>query len=262
MTTHRSFSGGLFLGSHAVAEGWLTKRRLDSGPYRRVLRNVYTSPDAELDHRLKARAAALLMPAGAAIGGRSAAAWLGAPLSAPSEPALVVVPPDCRWKGPRGVQVHRSELRPGDVWTDDDGVRLTSAGRTAWEISTLETVTTAVTFLDAMLQHSKRSNGNLTEEALAHQFLLRRGRWGSRRADVVLPLVDGRAMSPPESRLRVACHFAGLPQPIPQFEIVQNGVSSVRSTWPGRRPSWLSSTRASTTSRACRSPRTTPGTSA
>lgn len=237
MTTHRHFTGGLFVGSHAVAEGWLTKRRLDSGPYRRVLHNVYTSPDVELDHRLKARAAALLMPAGAAVAGRSAAAWFGASLSTPTDPVLVVVPPGCRWKGPRGVQVHRSQLRPGEAWTDDDGVRLTSVCRTAWEIATLETVTTAVTFLDAMLRHARDSGGDLTEEALAHQFLLRRGRWGSRRAAVVLPLVDGRAMSPPESRLRVACHFAGVPEPIPQFEIVQNGVflGRVDLAWPDAR---------------------------
>ena len=110
------FTGGLFIGSHAVSEGWLTKRQLDSGPYRRVLRNVYASPDAVVDHRLKARAAALLMPAAAAIGGRSAAAWLGAPLSLPTDPVLVVVPPDCRWKGPRGVQVHRTGFSSRELW--------------------------------------------------------------------------------------------------------------------------------------------------
>jgi hypothetical protein len=47
-------------------------------------------------------------------------------------------------------------------------------------------------------------------------------------------LVDGRAMSPPESRLRVACHLAGLPQPVPQFEVVVNGVflGRVDLAWP------------------------------
>jgi hypothetical protein len=90
-----------------VAEGWLTERRLAAGPYRRVLRDVYASTDVELDHRLKARAAALLMPRGAAIGGRSAAAWFGAPFASPADPALVVVPAGCRWKGPPGIQVHR-----------------------------------------------------------------------------------------------------------------------------------------------------------
>jgi Protein of unknown function (DUF559) len=234
VTTHRLFTGGLFVGSHAVAEGWLTKRQLDSGPFRRVLRNVYTSPDVEVDHQLKARAAALLMPPGAAIGGRSAAAWFGAPISSPSDPVLVVVPPDCRWKGPRGVQVHKSRMLVGEQWTDDEDVRLTSVTRTAWEIATLETVTTAVTLLDAMVRHARLTGGDLTEQALAHDVMARRGRWGSRKAAVVLPLVDGRSMSPPESRVRVACHFAGLPQPVPQFAVVENGafLGEVDLAWP------------------------------
>lgn len=234
MTAHRRFSGGLFVGSHAVSEGWLTKRSLESGPYRRVLRNVYTTPDADLDHRLKARAAALLMPEAAVIGGRSAAAWWGAPFTSPADPVLVLVPPDCRWKGPRGVQVHRTAVREDEIWEDGDGVRLTSTCRTAWDIATLESVTTAVTLLDGMVRHSKQGDGNLTEPVLAHEFALRRGRWGSRKADVVVPLVDGRAMSPPESRLRVACHFAGLPRPVPQFEVVVGGVflGQVDLAWP------------------------------
>jgi Protein of unknown function (DUF559) len=237
VTTHRLLTGGLFVGSHAVAEGWLTKRQLDSGPFRRVLRNVYTSPDVEVDHRLRAQAAALLMPPEAVIGGRSAAAWFGAPISSPSDPVLVLIPPACRWRGPRGVQVHKSRVPVRERWTDGDGVRLTSAARAAWEIATLETVTTAVTFLDAMVRHSRMSGGDLTEQVLAHDFLGRRGRWGSRKALTVLPLVDGRSMSPPESRLRVACHFAGLPQPVPQFAVVEDGVflGQVDLAWPEAR---------------------------
>jgi Protein of unknown function (DUF559) len=237
VTTHRRFTGGLFVGSHAVAEGWLTKRQLDAGPYRRVLRNVYTSPDVEVDHRLKARAAALLMPSDGVIAGRSAAAWFGAPFSSPSDPVLVVVPRDCRWKGPRGVQVHKSEVRPDEVWVDEDGLRLTSPARTAWEIATLETVTSAVVLLDGMLRQAEESGGELSEALLAHAFWCRRGRWGSRKAGVVLPLLDGRAMSPPESRLRVACHFAGLPEPVPQFSVFVDGVflGQVDLAWPEAR---------------------------
>jgi hypothetical protein len=237
VTTHRRFTGGLFVGSHAVAEGWLTRRQLDSGPYRRVLRNVYTTDDREIDHQLKARAAALLMPADAAIGGRSAAAWFGAPFSSPADPVLVVVPPDCRWTGPRGVQVHKTGLGRDELCSDGEGVRLTTARRAAWEIATLETVTTAVTLLDGMVRYAMLEGGDVTEQVLAHDFAQRRGRWGSRKANVVVPLVDGRAMSPPESRLRVACHFAGLPQPIPQFHVVAGGVflGQVDLAWPEAR---------------------------
>jgi hypothetical protein len=150
---------------------------------------------------------------------------------------LVLIPPDCRWKGPRGVQVHKTAVRSDEVLLDDDGVRVTTAVRTAWEIATLETVTTAVVLLDAMVRHSKLSGGDLTEAGLAHHVRSRRGRWGSRKADVVVPLVDGRAMSPPESRLRVACHFAGLPEPVPQYEVVVAGVvlGHVDLAWPEAR---------------------------
>ena len=234
MTPSRRFLGGLFVGSHAVAEGVLTKRQLESGLYRRVLRNVYADPGRRHDHELTARAAALLMPPGAALGGRSAAAWFGAPFSSAADAVLVVVPPDCRWAGPRGVQVHRTDVRPEDIWTDSDGVRLTTAARTAWEIATLESVPTAVAFLDGMLRGGRKREDGLSEAALVSTFRGRRGRWGSKRADTLLPLLDSRAMSPPESRVRVACHLAGLPHPVPQYVVLEDGLElgQVDLAWP------------------------------
>jgi hypothetical protein len=233
MTTRR-FLGGLFVGSHAVAEGLLTRRQLDSGMYRRVLHNVYADAGRVHDHHLKARAAALLMPAQAAIGGRSAAAWFGAPFTSAADPVLVVVPRGCSWHGPRGVQVHTTDLRPHEVWADDDDVRVTTASRTAWEVATLETTSTAVVLLDGMLRDGRDRDGGLTESALAAEMRRRRGRWGSRRASALLPLVDGRAMSPPESRVRLACHLAGLPHPVPQLEVYEHGVflGQVDLGWP------------------------------
>jgi hypothetical protein len=133
--------------------------------------------------------------------------------------------------------VHRTDLRPDDVWTTDDGIRLTTVRRTAWDVATLETTMTAVALLDGMLRDAVLKDGDLTEAALAHEFTVRRGRWGSRRAQFVLPLVDGRAMSPPESRVRVACHLGGLPHPVPQFEVYDDGVflGQVDLAWPEAR---------------------------
>jgi hypothetical protein len=234
VTTYRRLTGDLFIGSHAVAEGLLTKKQIGAGLYRRVLRNVYAEPHLVHDHQLKVRAAALLMPPEAAISGRSAAAWFGAPFSSASDPVLVVVPRDCRWKGPKGVQVHRTDLRPGEMWISDEGIRLTTVRRTAWDISTLDPLMTAVALIDGMLQYARLHDGELTEPVLAREFATRRGRWGSRRAQFLLPLVDGRAMSPPESRVRVACHLAGLPHPGPLLKIVVGGVSRgpVHRPWP------------------------------
>lgn len=237
MTPNKRFFGGLFVGSHAVSEGVVTQRQLDSGLFRRVLRNVYVEPGVLHDHRLKARAAALLMPPEAAIGGRSAAAWFGAPYASAAEPVLVVVPSDSRWQGPKGVQVHRTGLASTETWMDEDGVRLTTACRTAWDVATLEPLMSAVVLLDGMLRDARLGGGELTDAVLAHEFTMRRGQWGSRRAQALLSLVDGRAMSPPESRVRVSCHLAGLPHPVPQFEVYEEGVflGAVDLAWPGAR---------------------------
>ena len=47
--------------------------------------------------------------------------------------------------------------------------------------------------------------------------------------------VDDRAMSPPESRVRVACHLARLPHPVPQFEVRRDGqfLGRVDLAFPG-----------------------------
>jgi uncharacterized protein DUF559 len=234
VTTPARYFGGLFIGSHALAEGMLTKRQLETGPFRRVLHNVYAEAGRHHDHELKASAAALLMPPEAAVGGRSAAAWFGAPFAAAADPVLVVVPRGSPWRGPRGVQVHRSDVRPDEVWTTDDGVRLTTARRTAWEIATMETTLTAVALLDGMLRDGKGRDDGLTEANVTAAVLSRRGHWRSTRATKLLPLVDARAMSPPESHVRVVCHLAGLPHPIPQFEVVEDGIllGHVDLAWP------------------------------
>lgn len=53
----------------------------------------------------------------------------------------------------------------------------------------------------------------------------------------VLPLVDGRSESPPESWVRVACARSGLPAPVPQFVVVDAGgfVGRVDLAWPEHR---------------------------
>lgn len=229
MTPLRRAPHGIFLGSHAIAEKRVTRRQLASGLYRRLIHNVYADPALPDDHQLRARAAALLMPPDAAIGGRSAAAWFGAPFSAVSDPVLVVAPKASPWDGPRGVRVHRTDLRPDEIWTTVDGTRITTVERTAWDVAALETIPTAVGLIDGMLR-----DGRLTEEALDDEWARRPGQWRSQRAHTVLSLVDGRAQSPPESWVRVACHLGGLPHPVPQFRVVGAGVwfGDVDLAWP------------------------------
>jgi hypothetical protein len=233
LTTRRLH--GVFLGSHAVADGAVTRKQLESRLYRRLLQNVYADPGLTADHSLYARGAMLVMPDDAVLGGRSAAAWYDAPFASAQDPVLVVAPTDSTWRGPRGVQVHRRAVRPDEVRTIDDAegfVRLTTPLRTAWELAALESVSTAVSFIDAMVRAK-----HLTNEHLERMVVDGRGRWGSRRVAKVVPFVDGRSMSPPESWVRVACVRAGLPTPVPQYAVHRFGrwIGDADLAWPEHR---------------------------
>ena len=220
---------GLFVGSHAVGEGVLTRRQLQSELHLRVLHGVYADPSLPRDHLLRCRAAALLMPSEGALAARSAASFLAAPMPTYGDPVTVVVPPTSKWTGPRGIRVHRAELPPSDVRMDEEGIRYTGPGRTAWDVAALETTATAVGVLDAMVRA-----GQLRAEELP--LLLHRGsgRWRSRRVRRAFELVDGRSESPPESWVRVACILAGLPAPVPQYDVMQGGNWLARAdlAWP------------------------------
>jgi very-short-patch-repair endonuclease len=212
---------GVFRGSHAIAEGRLSREQLRTLGYRRLVQGVYADPALELDHRLRCRAVALLLPAGTALGGHSAAAWHGAPFAGPRDPVTVVRPPDVEWKGPREVRVHRTELGPEDIELVDD-IPLTSAVRTAWDVAALEPLGTAVAALDAMVRAE-----TVTEEELVTMAERGAGRWGVTKVRRAVALVDPRAESAPESRVRVALVLAGL-VPVPQFRVLAAGIELAR----------------------------------
>lgn len=203
---------GVFIGSHAVAEGLLTKQQLRTRGYRRLVQGVYADPSLALDHHLRCRGVAMLLPRGAAIGGHSAAAWYGAPFAGTFDPVTVVRPLDIEWKGPRGVRVHRSQGRFAVV-RDDDGIPVTSALRTAWDVAALEPLGTAVAALDAMVRAEALELDDLRATAMAGT-----GQWGVTRFRRAISLIDARAMSAPESKVRVALVLAGL-RPVPQYEV-------------------------------------------
>lgn len=212
MTNYVRFLGGVFIGSHAVAEGLLTAGQLRSRGYRRLVHGVYADPGLPFDHRLRCRGAALLLPPGAAIGGHSAAAWYGAPFAGTFDPVTVVSPPAVEWKGPRGVRVHRSRS-PFDVIAHTDDVPVTTALRTAWDTAALEPLGTAVAALDAMVRF-----GAVGLDELATMARAGTGQWGVAKVRRAVELVDPRAQSAPESKVRVALVLAGL-NPVPQYEV-------------------------------------------
>ena len=218
---------GVFIASHAIAEGAITRKQLRLLGYRRLVQGVYADPGRELDHRLRCTGAALLLPAGTAVGGHSAAAWHGAPFAGPTDPVTVLRPEDVRWSGPRGIRVHRTVLRPGDVDLIDD-VPVSSPLRTAWDVAALEPLGTAVAALDAMVRC-----GSVTTAALGSRLERGAGEWGVTKVRRAFGLVDPRAESAPESRVRVALVLAGL-DPVPQFHVQHRGefLARVDLAWP------------------------------
>jgi hypothetical protein len=128
--------------------------------------------------------------------------------------------------------VHRTTVAAGEVMTVAEDIRITAPARTAWDIATLEPVPTAVALLDGMVR-SGQLDGGACRQLLGESH----GRWRASRAATVLPLVDGRSESPPESWVRVACARAGLPSPVPQFVVLQDGefLGRVDLAWPDAR---------------------------
>jgi hypothetical protein len=212
---------GVFIASHAIADGLMTRKQLRQRSYRRLVHGVYADPSLPVDHQLRCRAVTLLLPSGAAIGGHSAAAWHGAPFAGVQDPVTVICPPHVDWKGPRGVRVHRSRT-PFAVTLGHDDVPVTSPLRTSWDTAALEPLGTAVAALDAMVRAGTVRAGELTAMTSAGV-----GQWGVAKVRRAFELVDARAASPPESRVRVALVLAGL-SPVPQFDVVEGG------EWLGR----------------------------
>jgi very-short-patch-repair endonuclease len=227
----RRFLPGVFVGSHAIAEGFITRKQLRERSYRRLVQGVYADPSLEFDHRLRCTAVALLLPPGAVIGGQSAAAWHGADFAGAFDPVTVLRPPNVLWKGPREVRVHQTEVDPLDVEVRD-GVPITTARRTAWDVAALESLGTAVAALDAMVRAETLDMHDLTTLLEGGS-----GRWGVAKVRRAYPLVDPRAASSPESRVRVALRMAGL-VPVPQYEVhdrMGRFIARVDLAFPGAR---------------------------
>jgi hypothetical protein len=94
---------------------------------------------------------------------------------------------------------------------------VTSPVRTAWDVAALEPLGTAVATLDAMVRSGSVSSADLSVLCAAGTR-----RWGIARVRRAVGLVDPRAESPPESRVRVALVLAGL-APVPQYEVRVGG---------------------------------------
>ena len=173
-------------------------------------------------------------PRRAVLGGRSAAAWFGAPFAGTGIRYWSSSRLSPHGADPRGVRVHRRDLGPHEVISveDSEGLHPTHRPRSAPRGTSPRSrpLPPPSALLDAMVRAGRGTSTVLHLIAWA-----RRAALGSRDgSSKVVPLVDGRSQSPPESWVRVACVRAGLPGSRPAVRRPGCGTSSsARSTWPG-----------------------------
>lgn len=199
----------LIVATEALASGVLTRRDLRRR-YTKIHRNVYAKSDAELDAADRAVAAWLWSGRRATLVGHSAAAWSGDRWVPARAPVEVV---HSRRGRPNGIAIRSSRFRPDEV-CEIRGVSCTTAARTAYDLGRRLPVTMGVIRIDMLLNATGTTAGAVTE--LAERYPGARGIRTLRRA---LDLVDARAESPQETRLRLLLVRAGLPRPTTQVPV-------------------------------------------
>jgi hypothetical protein len=218
-TTRQAVTGGI--GSHHLAE------LVRAGQIVRVGKGVYRAGEGAMDR--DPRAVARLMKV--AISHQSAAAWWGADLPFPVTRLHVTAP---RSRGRRadcmtGVRLHRAELAAVDL-ANVRGVLVTSALRTFVDVARSALLAETVAIGDSLARLGLITRTEASTTAIA----LPRGP-GRRQVLDAARLLDQRAESVFESMTRVDLALAGLPDPVPQFNVVDadaRWVARVDFAWP------------------------------
>jgi very-short-patch-repair endonuclease len=221
--------GPPFLGSTAIQAGLVTRPMLRGPTWCRLMRDVYVHRDTPLDHHTWCRAASLVLPRGAAIGGPSAAYLWGIDLH--KEGISVVVPRDRGIRHDDRIVAHHTVLEKGDLtWVGE--IPVTTPERTAFDLSRRLPRAEALVVLDAMLHR------HLLRRSTLQVMALERVGWpASPRLRDLLCLADARAESPMETRLRLLLLDGGLPQATAQYEVrdsVGRLLARVDLAWPDR----------------------------
>jgi REase_MTES_1575 len=199
-----------FLGSEALAAKALPERAMRS-LYDSVYPGVYVPGGIDLTASQRAEAAWLWSRRRAVVAGQSAAALLGAKWVDPLAPAELAC--DNR-RPPALVVVHTDTLLPNEVM-DVGAIAVTTPARTAFDIGRRATTgLQAVQQLDALVNATDVKDVDVEAVVSGHPGA--RGIVSLRR---VLPLVDGGAESPQETRTRLALIHAGLPKPQTQIVV-------------------------------------------
>lgn len=201
----------LIVGSKARLERAVTEYELRRD-YVRLHRDIYVpkgySPD--LVDRIDGawlRSGRMGVVAGVAASALHGAAWVDDD-----------IPVELIWNNtrpPDGIIARGERLAPDEI-TTIDCISVTTAARTAYDLGRHLPRATALARLDAL----KRATSYLDAEVLE---LTRRhkGARGIRQLLELLPIVDGGAASPRETRLRLLYLDAGFPRPTTQIPVFE-----------------------------------------
>ncbi|MCH9700005.1 MAG: hypothetical protein K0U76_01225 [Actinomycetia bacterium] len=198
-----------FLGSAALAAGDLTRHQLRSR-FVAVHHDVYVSKRTELTAIIRARAAWLRTRGHGILAGFSASALHGAKWVDATMPATAI---DTNRRRTTGMVVWSANISEDEVCVID-GMRVTTAGRTAVDLARRYPLDTAVAAIDALARATRLETAEIESAARRHP-----GRQGRKRALNVLSLVDRGAESPRETWLRLVVVRAGYPRPETQLPV-------------------------------------------
>lgn len=198
-----------FIGSEAVANGDVDKSALRTH-YRKLFRDVYVEPDAELTPLVRARAGWLWSRRRGIIAGLSAAAVHGAKWVDAKAPLEILH--NNRNPLP-GLRIHSDRLED-DEFTLIDGFPVTTPARTAVDVGCWYPINNAVAVIDDLL---RATDAKVAEfQILAERYPGRRGIQSARNA---IDLADAGAQSPKETWVRLLLIRAGLPRPETQIPV-------------------------------------------
>jgi very-short-patch-repair endonuclease len=202
---------GPFSIDDAEAAG-LGRRSLEGPSWRRIAPGIYVSTGLADDPFHKIEAARRRLPAGAAFSGLTAA-WLHGLDVTPGDPIEVTVPFQAGVSGRSGIKVRRSVVPAAEV-VQVRGMPATSMIRTIADLCASLSLVEAVVIADAALHRRQVRLEDLGVWAASNSR-----RHGIRAMRRVIELVEPKAESPMESRLRMLLVLAGLPRPRAQVAI-------------------------------------------
>lgn len=200
----------VFIGREALTDGRLTRSELGRW-YQPLFRGVYMPKDSAVTLWDRAKAAWLATGRQAVVTGVAASGLYGANWVDAHTTVELISPRHARPQP--GLVIRQESIAPDEV-TKVSGIPVAVRARVAFDLGRHLARGESIARLDALMRNQVFS----TEDVM---LLARRypGVRGLKRLADVLPLVDGGAASPQETRLRLLYMDAGLPRPATQLPV-------------------------------------------